>query len=155
MTEKTMTPIDNLPRAALDELAAEPAIAKEVAANLDMVNDSLAEDVTELNEQRKDLESQLSAQPKALEWRRLDPSKDYGEPLLFRMPIVSNGKPAVDYWVDTVREREVEDEIGGVAGVYYDLTEDHGWELDVVEAEARCIPLSVMPPAPKGGSDGQ
>lgn len=103
----------------------------------------------------KGLESQLSAQPKALEWRKLDPAKDCGEPMLFRMPIVSNGKPDVDYWVDTVREREEEDEIGGVSGVYYDLTEDHGWDISLVEAEALCIPLSALPLALKGGSDDE
>jgi hypothetical protein len=84
-----------------------------------------------------------------LRWRKLDLTKDCGEPLLLRMRIVEGNGVAPqrqrwDYWVDTVREREEQDEFGNVRGVYYDLTEEYGWEFDDVEADAECVPLAAI-----------
>jgi hypothetical protein len=88
-----------------------------------------------------------------LQWRPAsEATLDVGEPVVFRMPIVNNGRPDVDYWVDSLRECEAEDENEATVGVYLDLTEDHGWDWEVVKAEAHCIRLHDLP-ALNGGDD--
>ena len=119
----------------------------------------LAAAIRDVRELKVGIRAQLDRVIAAAEsWQRLKwrPASEapIWEPVVFRMPIVNNGRPDVDYWVDSLREREVEDEVGGVAGVYLDLTEDHGWDWAVVEAEAHCIRIADLPALPGGDDNG-
>ncbi len=84
------------------------------------------------------------------QWRKPNPRDDCGEFLLLRMRIVEgNGVAPLrerwEYWVDTIRERESEDEFGNVDGVYYELNlETCGFDLDTIQEQAECVRISEV-----------
>lgn len=150
-------------RKAIDELEAKLRYwahhpVENVNKLLREANNRQTERVAAAETRIRELEAQISAQPKALEWRKLNPEQDCGVPMLFRMRVVvGNGvapqRQSVEYWVDTVRERESEDEDGNIRGVFYDVVDGYGWDIDLVEADAECIPIAAIAPT-KGESDG-
>ena len=148
--------VDGVPKTTIDARAALDELEKELATAR-VANEAFAKRHEGNLERIFDLEAQLAAQPK-LEWRKLDPAKDCGVPMLFRMRVVvGNGvapqRQSVEYWVDTVRERESEDEDGNIRGVFYDFVDGYGWDIDLVEAEAECLPIAAIAPT-KGSTDG-